>query len=184
MAKGRVYRWPSRFGPTDREQMRELLNAVVATSGTNGYSSPLTPGDITRLADSLEHKIAEDMAAQLLVSDARERMTGICTIERPPQPDRRHVLDIKRVAILPAARGTFLLEGMGHVLDRCEMMGAELLSIDVSEDGPHGLWARLGFKTFGIMQDYARVGERRLSGYYMTATIGDVRKCVERPRRA
>jgi hypothetical protein len=184
MADGRAYRWPSRFGPRDREQLRELLNAVVATTGTNGYSSPLTPDDVARLADSLEHKIAEDMAAQLMVSDARERIIGICTIERPPQPDRRHVLDIKRVAILPEARGIFLLEGLGHVLDRCEMMGGELLSIDVSEDGPYALWERLGFKTFGIMQDYARVGERRLAGYYMTATIGDVREHLEQRKRA
>lgn len=184
MASGRVYRWPSHLDAKDREDLRSLLNVVVATSGTNGYSSPLTPEDVDQLANSLEHKIADDMAAQLIVSDAQGRMIAICTLERPPQPDRHHVLDVKRVAILPEARGTFLVEGLGHVLDRCEMMGAELLSIDVSEDGPWRLWERVGFKTFGIMEDYARVGERRLAGYYMIATIQGIRERMERFRRA
>jgi hypothetical protein len=181
MSGGRTYSWPSRFGPEDRDQLRALLNAIVATSGTNGYSSPLTREDVDKLADSLEHQIDHDMAAQLIVRDAKRRIVGICTMERPPQPDRRHVLDVKRVALAPDVRGgIFLIEGLAHVLDRSEAMGAELLAIDVSEDGPHGLWARLGFETFGTMQDYARVGERRLAGYYMSATIRVIREHLER----
>lgn len=172
---GREYRWLTRFTPDDRDKLRALLNAVVATSGTNGYSKPLTLEDVTQLTHSLEHKIADDMAAQLAVYDKQERIIAICTLERFPQPDRRHVLDIKRVAILPEVRGRFLKEGLVYVLDHSESMGAELLSLDVSEDGPYALWEHLGFKTIGVMQDYARVGERRLAGYYMVGAINDIR---------
>lgn len=182
MARKRVYRWVSQFSPEDRQSLRDLLNAIVATTGTNGYSSPLTLDEVTRLTDSLERKIAADTAAHLLVYE-EVRVIATCTIERFPQPDRRHVLDIKRVAILPERQGTFLIEGTGHVLERCESMGGEIMTIDVSEDGPYALWERLGFKTFGTMQDYARVGERRLAGYYMAAEIRDVRERMKRFQR-
>jgi len=50
-------------------------------------------------------------------------------------------------------------------------MGWELAQIDVSEDGPISIWERMGFRVFGRVQDYARVGTRELEGVYMTLDV-------------
>lgn len=161
-----------------------LLNEVVRTSGTNGYSTPLTLEDGRKLAAGIEIAIERDEAAQLLCRDADGKLVGIGSLRRYKQPDRRHVLEVSSVAILPDRRGQFLTDGWRQVLRRSQEMGAALLAIDVSEDGPIRLWERLGFKTWGVMKDYARVGERKLDGYYMTADVAEALARVGKPNGA
>jgi L-amino acid N-acyltransferase YncA len=165
--------WPERFSSHDVEQCVALLNAVVRTSGTNGYSQELSREDGDRLFEGLEFAIRRGEAFQLFARDENGRVIGIATLYRYKQPDRRHVVEISRVAILPERRGEFLMTGWREVLRLVKSIGGDLLAIDVSEDGPVALWERLGFRTWGVMKDYARVGSRRLDGYYMTISVSD-----------
>jgi hypothetical protein len=168
-----TFEWPERFTDRDVEECVALLNAVVRTSGTNGYSKELTIGDGRSLMSGLEFAIGRGEASQLLVRDANGCIVGIATLQRYKQPDRKHVVEASRVAITPERRGEFLLAGWRAVLNRAQAMGAEVIAIDVSEDGPVALWERLGFRTWGVMKDYARVGSRSLDGHYMTISVSD-----------
>ncbi len=167
------FEWPERFSLRDKNEYVALLNTVVRTSGTNGYSKELTSQDGDSLLAGLEFAISRGEASQLLVRDEDDCIVGIATLQRYKQPDRRHVLELSRVAIAPEHRGKFLKLGWRTVLRQVELMGVDLIAIDVSEDGPVRLWEKLGFKTWGVMQDYARVGSRQLSGYYMTIYLRD-----------
>jgi L-amino acid N-acyltransferase YncA len=185
LARPVVWEWPERFSRRDVEDCVALLNAVVRTTGTNGFSKELSIEDGERLFDGLAFAVGRGEAFQLFARDERGRVIGIASLQRYKQPDRKHVVEASRVAILPERRGEFLIEGWREVLRRVAAIGADLIAIDVSEDGPIGLWERLGFRTWGVMKDYARVGERRLDGYYMVVSVDDARAILEgRPRTA
>src|SRR5689334_12577264 len=103
-----AFEWPERFSARDIEQCVALLNQVVRTSGTNGYSQELSMEDGERLFAGLEFFISRDEAAQLFVRDESDCIIGIATLQRYKQPDRKHVLEISRVAIALERRGEFL----------------------------------------------------------------------------
>jgi hypothetical protein len=174
--------WPERFSGRDVEQCVALLNAVVRTSGTNGYSHELTREDGERLLEGVEFAIGRGEAFQLFARDESGRVIGIATLYRYKQPDRKHVVEISRVAIVPERRGEFLMAAWREVLRVVKSIGGDLLAIDVSEDGPVALWERLGFRTWGVMKDYARVGNRRLDGYYMAISVSDALAALETKR--
>ena len=173
LRRGVTFEWPGRFSDRDVEQCVALLNAVVRTSGTNGYSKELTIEDGRRLFAGLEFAIGRGEASQVLVRDENGSIVGMGTLQRYKQPDRKHVVEISRVAIAPERRGEFLTVGWREVLRQVESMGGDIIAIDVSEDGPMRLWERLGFRTWGVMKDYARVEGRRLDGYYMAVYVRD-----------
>ncbi len=175
-----VWEWPERFSRRDVEDCVALLNAVVRTTGTNGFSKELSMEDGERLFDGLAFAIVRGEAFQLFARDEHGRGVGIASLQRYKQPDRKHIVEASRVAILPERRGEFLVRGWREMLRRAAAIGADLIAIDVSEDGPIGLWERLGFRTWGVMKDYARVGERRLDGYYMVVSVEHARALVER----
>ena len=174
--------WPERFSGRDVEQCVALLNAVVRTSGTNGYSQELTREGGERLFEGLEFAIRRGEAFQLFARDEKGRVIGIGTLYRYKQPDRKHVVEISRVAIVPERRGEFLVAGWREVLRKARSIGVDLMAIDVSEDGPVDLWQRLGFRTWGVMKDYARVGDRRLDGYYMAISVSDALAALDSKR--
>jgi hypothetical protein len=173
-----TFEWPERFSARDAEECVTLLNQVVRTSGTNGYSKELSIQDGQRLLAGLEFAISRSEALQLIVRDENGCIVAIATLQRYKQPDRKHVIEISRVAIALERRGEFLMRGWREVLQKARELGAEIIAIDVSEDGPVRLWERLGFKTWGVMQDYARVGARRLDGYYMAVYVLEAEKIL------
>jgi ribosomal protein S18 acetylase RimI-like enzyme len=174
--------WPERFSGRDVEECVALLNEVVRTSGTNGFSRELTRDDGERLFEGLEFAIRRGEAFQLFARDESSRVIGIATLYRYKQPDRKHVVEISRVAIAPERRGEFLMAGWREVLRKARSIGVDLMAIDVSEDGPVGLWERLGFRTWGVMKDYARVGNRRLDGYYMAIAVSEALAALDLKR--
>jgi len=169
-----VFAWPERFSSVDVTECTEILNAIVRTSGTNGYSNELTAEEGRHLFEGLSFAIARGEAAQLLVRDEKDlNIIGMATLMRYKQPDRRHVMEISRVAIVPERRGEFLVPAWQEVLRQVEKRGGEIIAIDISEDGPVRLWEHLGFKTWGVLKDYARVDTRQLDGYYMAVYVRD-----------
>ncbi|MEO3876064.1 hypothetical protein ABGB18_45480 [Nonomuraea sp. B12E4] len=82
--------------------------------------------------------------------------------------------------IEPAHRGKFLLDGWERALAKVRDMGCELIAIDVRDDGPHELWRRLGFQSYGLLPDYARVAGRSISGHYMCARLDEIIEHHER----
>ena len=49
------------------------------------------------------------------------------------------------------------------------------MTLDVRENTrAHKLWGRMGFVSFGVLEDYARVGETSHRGHYMTQRVSDL----------
>lgn len=175
--------WITELSDADLAAMRRVLDAVAVTTGTNGFSEPLDDEQLAALASKLRYGLAAGTVHQLMVR-ARGEVVGILTLETCSQPTRRHIVEIRRTAVLPAERGRYFRRGWIEVLRRCRAMGWEIAQIDVSEDGPIALWERMGFRTFGRVADYARVGERRLEGVYMTLDVEAALRAIEERSRS
>jgi hypothetical protein len=74
----------------------------------------------------------------------------------------------------PAYRRSFLLDGWAHAVDRVGQIGGEIITLEVRADGPEMLWKRLGFQSYGILADYARVRGTSITGHYMYAVRSEI----------
>lgn len=170
--------WIAELSDADLAAMRRILDMVAATSGTNGFSEPLDDAQVAALASKVRYGLHAGTLHQLMVRSGGE-VIGIVTLEACSQPTRRHIVEIRRAAIPPHERGRFLRRAWIEVLHKCRAMGWEIAQIDVSEDGPIVLWERMGFRIFGKVADYARVGTRRLDGVYMTLDAAAALRAIE-----
>jgi L-amino acid N-acyltransferase YncA len=174
--------WITELSDADLVEMKRILDVVATTTGTNGFSEPLDEAQTAALASKIRYGLRAGTVHQLMVRAGGE-VIGIITLESTSQPARRHIVEFRRAAIPPEHRGRFLRRGWIEVLRKCRAMGWEVAQIDVSEDGPIVLWERMGFRVFGRVQDYARVGARRLEGVYMTLDVEAAIRAIEARRR-
>jgi hypothetical protein len=171
------FEWASAVNEDDGLQMVSILNAVAEREGTNGFSRPLSEGEGLKLVANLNLALRQGGCHQLFAREPRNgRIVSIATLEQIKIQARSHTAELKRLASAPAWRGMagrFLLDGWEVILDRCRSHGYDILNIDVSEDGPYQLWERFGFNVYAKISDYARVGERRLDGYFLSVRLAD-----------
>jgi hypothetical protein len=176
--------WAQRLTQTDEEQVLAILNAVASKEGTNGIPRPLTAEEGAKLMSSLARGIRYGECHQLFARrGADHRIIGVATLEQNKIHARSHVADVKRMAMAPEVRsfaGRCLLAGWRAIMEKCRELGCDIINIDVSEDGPHELWQRLGFRVYARIDDYARVGERRLEGYFMHVYLSEAEAALER----
>jgi GNAT superfamily N-acetyltransferase len=170
------FEWMEFVAERDGRQMVDILNAVAEREGTNGFYRSLSESEGLTLVEHLNQAIRRGDCHQLFAREPeRGAVASIATLESIKIQARSHTVELKRMATAPAFRGAaggrFLLDGWRVVLDRCRELGYEIINIDVSEDGPHQLWERMGFKTYAKIADYARVGTRRLDGYFMSIYV-------------
>jgi L-amino acid N-acyltransferase YncA len=178
--------WPSRLTDSDKEQMLAILNAVAGKEGTNGIPRPFTVAEGDAFAAALDGAMSRGECYQLFAREEEGgRIRAFATIEPVKMnPARAHVIEVKRMAADPAARGFggYLVEGWRAILHKCEELDRDLICIDVSEDGPYRLWQKLGFRVYAKMADYARVGTRKLDGYYLSVYVVEAHEALERFR--
>jgi GNAT superfamily N-acetyltransferase len=178
--------WPSRLTDSDKEQMFAILNAVASREGTNGISRPLSVAEGEAFAAALDGAMSRRECYQLFAREAEGgTIRALATLEPlKMNPARAHVVEVKRMAADPDARGFggYLLEGWRQILRKCEELGRDLICIDVSEDGPYRLWQKLGFRIYAKSADYARVGTRKLDGYHLSVYVGEAYEVLERFR--
>ena len=183
-----LYEWPAVLDEGDKEQILRIINAVAATQGTNGIPRPLTPDEGAAYMDAVAASVARGDSYQLCARrECDGSIVAIATVEPVKlNPARRHVVEIKRMAAGPDARGfgAYLIDGWGVILDKCRELGCDVINIDVSEDGPYRLWQKLGFRVWARVPDYARAGGRRLDGYFLSVYVDEAYAALERFRRA
>jgi GNAT superfamily N-acetyltransferase len=179
-----VFEWATSLTASDRAQMLAIINAVAAREGTNGIPRPLRAQEGEAFMAAVAEGISGGYSHQLLARrEADGAVVGIATLDPVKlNPARRHVTELKRMAVAPGSRGfgAYILGGWRTILDKCRELDCDIINIDVSEDGPHELWQKLGFVTYAKVADYARVGARRLDGYFLSVYVSDAYEILDR----
>ena len=168
------YEWPRKLSRKDMLDIIDLMNAVAVREHTLGFFEPLSEEQGMELLRSFDEELQRGSLEMLAVRDSDDRIVGMVTLARAPLPARRHIVDMRRCVIAPDHRGQFLLEGWSEALKKVGEMGCEVITLEVRDDGPTQLWARLGFKEHGQLPDYARQDGRPVTGHLMHARLADI----------
>jgi len=176
---GLRWRWA-----TDVLAIRDVLGGFLAASveddGILGHREPPSPAQVREFAEDLQRGVDKG-TAYVLIGSGPSAPTAMCVLKPSPMPNCRHIAEVSKAYLTPAVRRTTaLLELAGHVCDRARELGVEKLVIDVRDGTPaYRTWLRLGFTTFGTLEDYARIGGVSHRGHYMEHFPAALRAVVD-----
>jgi ribosomal protein S18 acetylase RimI-like enzyme len=165
--------WPAQLTDRDMRDMVELMNMVAVREKTLGFSEPLDGGAGLALMRTLEVELRRGTSHLLVARDLDDRIVGMVTLAHNALPARRHIIEMRRCVIHPDHRGVFLRDGWLVALRKTREVGCDLIVLEVREDGPEKLWRRLGFRDYGLLEDYARVDGRAIAGHFMYTYVDE-----------
>jgi len=170
--------WAERLGEEDALRLIELMNAVIERDPIIGFSSAIDRESGLELMSDVDQDIAKGNSHLLLAADQDQRLIGMGLMRQSKLPHCRHLAELQIGFIHPSMRGGGLLEAMfSEVVRKCQALEADLLMIDVQEGtSSEQLWRVLGFRPYGRLEDYARVGQRTHAGIYMYQYVTELAK--------
>ncbi|MGD3107849.1 hypothetical protein [Streptomyces sp. YGL11-2] len=156
-----------------------MLAASVADEGILGYAAQPTEDQLTGFVDGLKELQAKG-TGHVLVGEDAEGTVAMCVIKTRSMPNSRHIAEVEKAYLSPRVRGTTAVYQLArHVCLKAAELGTELLLIDVREGSKaHRVWTRLGFTTYGVLDDYVRVDGQRHRGHYMRHQVADLAATV------
>lgn len=167
----RRWHWPTDLTQHRGEVIR-MLAASVADDGILGYAQELSDEDGAAFCDDLQRRLSSGEAL-VLIGDDEWGTVAVCVATVSSMPNCRHIAEVSKAFLDARVRGSgAVTELVTAVCTRMADEGVELLRIDVREDSPaHRVWTRFGFTTFGVLEDYSRVGESRFRGHFMQHSV-------------
>jgi L-amino acid N-acyltransferase YncA len=170
----RTWAWPADVS-AHAADLVAMLAASTADDGILGYAQVLTERQGESFVKGLAAMVAEGSGYLLLGSDA-QGVFGMCVVKTSSMPNCRHIADVSKAYLAPRLRGTpAVLELAAAVCARSAAAGVEVLTIDVREGTKaHRVWTHLGFTTYGILDDYSRIGEQSFRGHYMRHSVAEL----------
>ena len=114
----------------------------------------------------------------VLVAYKEDEVVGQLILTPNSSPNHRHIVELTRGTIGPSFRGAGLaLRAFQEVARKCGELGREVICLDVRA-GTHAAlwWQYFGFKQYGLLPDYSRVGSKRYQGLYLTQTTAELQQ--------
>jgi GNAT superfamily N-acetyltransferase len=157
-------------------QLLRLVNRTLEEETTIGYAGPID--EQTGL--SIMRQLNEDVESghrHVLVAYKDGVIVGQMILTPNLSPNHRHIVELTRGTIHPNFRGGGLpLQAFHEVLKKCRELGREVICLDVRAGTRAAvLWRYFGFKQYGALADYARVGGNTYEGLYMSQTTEELK---------
>lgn len=168
------FTWPRRLSMKDRHDVIRLMNAVAVRETTLGFHEELSMDAGLALMEDFDEDLRRGRVEFLAVRTDDDTIVGMVTLAQAALPARRHIVEMRRCVVDPSYRGSFLLRGWEHAVARVREIGGEIITLEVRADGPEELWRRLGFQSYGLLPDYARVRGNSIVGHYMYAVRAEI----------
>lgn len=170
-------RWLSGIDRKLGSQLLALMNRTLKEETTIGYPGPIDE----ETGQAIMSELNEDVKSghrHVLVAYKGEATVGQLILTPNSSPNHRHIVELTRGTIDASFRGGGLaLRAFQEVARRCEELGREVICLDVRA-GTHAAvwWQHFGFRPYGLLEDYARVGAKRYQGLYLTQTTAELRQ--------
>ncbi|ASP37543.1 hypothetical protein CHH28_02130 [Bacterioplanes sanyensis] len=159
--------------------LMHLLELSAADDAILGLAEPMTDAQHAGWLRDLSAQLEEGILKILIAVDATGEVCLCCMLKGSRQDTTRHIYDLQKGFIRADLRKTGLLpKAMLKIAQIARNNGVDVLTLDVRGGTPaHSLWKAIGFKTYGILNDYSRRPDRRrpgsyvsFAGYYMSIT--------------
>ncbi|MBZ5521008.1 MAG: GNAT family N-acetyltransferase [Acidobacteriia bacterium] len=169
--------WLREVDSNRASQLLRLMNRTLEEETTIGFPGPID--DETGRA--LMRQLNEDVTSghrHVLVAYKDGAIVGQLILTPNSSPNHRHIVELTRGTIDPSFRGGGLaLRAFQEIARKCEELGREVICLDVRA-GTHAAiwWQHFGFKQYGLLSDYSRVGDKRYQGLYLTQTTAELKQ--------
>jgi ribosomal protein S18 acetylase RimI-like enzyme len=160
-------------------QLLRLMNKTLEEETTIGFPGPIDEETGYALMRQLNADVESDHR-HVLVAYKGGTVVGQLILTPNSSPNHRHIVELTRGTIDPSFRGGGLaLRAFQEVAKKCEELGREVICLDVRA-GTHAAiwWQHFGFKQYGLLPDYSRVGDKRYQGLYLTQTTVELKERV------
>jgi GNAT superfamily N-acetyltransferase len=160
-------------------QLLRLMNRTLEEETTIGFPGPLDE----ETGYGLMRQLDADLQAgrrHVLIAEKDGVIVGQLILTPNSTPNHRHMVELTRGTIDPSFRGGGLaLLAFQEVARKCDELGRELICLDVRAGTLAAMWwQHFGFKPWGLLSDYSRVGENRYQGLYLSQSTADLKRRV------
>lgn len=162
------------------KQLLRLMNRTLVEETTIGFPGPIDDETGRVLMQQLKQDV-ESGRRHVLVAYKNQVIVGQLILTPNSSPNHRHIVELTRGTIDPSFRGGGLaLRAFQEIAKKCKELGREVICLDVRA-GTHAAlwWQYFGFKQYGLLQDYSRVGNRIYQGLYLTQTTAELKRRLE-----
>lgn len=164
-------------------QLLRLMNRTLEEETTIGFPGPLDEETGSTVMQQLRADV-EAGSRHLLVAIVDGSIVGQLILTPNSTPNHRHIVELTRGTIDPCFRGGGLtLLAFEEVARKCEVLGREVICLDVRAGTMAAVWwQHFGFKPYGLLPDYSRVGEKKYQGLYLTQTNAELKDRLKEMR--
>ncbi|ANH66468.1 GNAT family N-acetyltransferase [Mitsuaria sp. 7] len=172
--------WPDQIDDRVAAELIGLINSTVSDGGTLGYEQVLTPHQEVQFIAGLRVGIASGRT-HLLLGRVDGRPAFMALLHLNGMANCRHRAELAKGVVHPDFRGLHLVPlAFREIARLAERLDVEQLVLDVRENTrAHRLWQFFGFETYGVLEDYARVGGEVHRGHFMAQAVRSLRRRVD-----
>jgi hypothetical protein len=176
-----TYEWPSAIDEALAEGIVHLMRQTTQATPIIGFDTTISDEQAERYIEELKVNLASGKCHVLAISTNNDGLIAKCVLRRNLNPNNRHIADLSKGMISEKYRGGLVLAAAFVEIARlCDMERIDLLTLDVRE-GTHAqrAWERFGFRTYGVLEDYARVEGQSIAGRFMAQSVANLRTRAE-----
>lgn len=154
----------------------ELYNDAIKSTTVIGYTKALDEIEGQKLIGCLVEAL-EKKSIELFAIFSGTDVVGMAILTSTDMHNCKHIANLSKGIVHSQYQKSGLLRrAFLEIANYCEGKGYELLTLDVRENSvPHKIWTGLGFKEYGVLQDYARVDGVSCSGAFLYQSTQDLK---------
>jgi hypothetical protein len=171
--------WLRKIGTRQARQIVSLMNRALEEETTIGFPGPMDSETGRRIMHKLNREVRAG-SRHVLIAEKDGVIVGQLVLTPNATPNHHHMVELTRGTIDPSFRGGGLaLLAFREVVGKCEELGRELICLDVRAGSRAAVWwQHFGFKSYGLLPDYSRVGNKRFQGTYLYQHAADLKQRV------
>jgi hypothetical protein len=172
--------WLSDVDSETATQLLRLMNRTLEEETTIGFPGPIDDETGYALMRQMDADVKSGHR-HVLVASKDSVIVGQLILTPNSSPNHRHIVELTRGTIHPSFRGGGLaLLAFQEVARKCEELGREVICLDVRAGTMAAVWwQHFGFKPYGLLSDYSRVGGKKYQGLYLFQTTADLQQRVK-----
>ncbi|CAQ69734.1 GNAT family N-acetyltransferase [Cupriavidus taiwanensis] len=172
-------KWLSALADVEAHRIVDLVEGTTLEGATLGYAERMSIDEAEAFIAELSYRIAKGQTLALVGIDG-SNLVFFCMMTRNPMPNCRHRAELSKGVVHPDYRGQNIIpHAFREIVLKAESLGIDQLVLDVRAGSrAHLLWQRFGFKSYGVLDDYARVGDEVYRGHFLVQPVCSLRKHV------
>lgn len=169
------FEWPNTLSHEQKSKLIELYNSVIKNESILGYQSELTATE----AEIVQQEIARSVESggqELMFAKFQNEVVGMVLLTPSKLPNCAHRVELSKGLISNEYRNKGILQkALLEIGCRAVSKGYTQIVLDVrAGTRSEKIWRKAGFIQYGLLEDYARVGDEKYAGVYMVQNTEDL----------